>query len=165
MEGLETGADDYITKPFNFSILEIRAWNLIENRQKLKERYQKEINLDPQNIAISNLDEAFLKKVLNYIEQHIADPELSVELLSQEVAMSKSLFYKKIKSLTNLSGVEFIRSVRLKRAAQILAQGQSTVNEVAYMVGFSDVNYFRKCFKEQFNYTPKEQPLSGMAKI
>jgi signal transduction histidine kinase/ligand-binding sensor domain-containing protein/DNA-binding response OmpR family regulator len=164
MEGLETGADDYITKPFNFSILEIRAWNLIENRQKLKERYQKEINLDPQNIAISNLDEAFLKKVLNYIELHIADPELSVELLSQEVAMSKSLFYKKIKSLTNLSGVEFIRSVRIKRAAQILAQGQSTVNEVAYMVGFSDVNYFRKCFKEQFNHTPKEHSLSGMAK-
>ncbi|MGN6180703.1 MAG: hybrid sensor histidine kinase/response regulator transcription factor [Mucilaginibacter sp.] len=165
MEGLETGADDYITKPFNFSILEMRAWNLIETRQKLKERYQKEINLDPQNIAISNLDEVFLKRVLNYIELHINDPELGVELLSQEVAMSKSLFYKKIKSLTNLSGVEFIRSVRIKRAAQILAQGQLTVNEVAYMVGFSDVNYFRKCFKEQFNYTPKEHPLSGMAEI
>jgi len=76
--------------------------------------------------------------------------------------MSKSLFYKKIKSLTNLSGVEFIRTVRIKRAAQILAQGQLTVNEVAYMVGFLDVNYFRKCFKEQFNYTPKEHPISRM---
>ena len=162
MEGLETGADDYVTKPFNFSMLEVRVWNLIETRQKLRERYQKEINLDPQNIEISNLDEAFLKKVLNHIELHIADSELSVEQLSQEVAMSKSLFYKKIKSLTNLSGVEFIRTVRIKRAAQILAQGQLTVNEVAYMVGFLDVNYFRKCFKEQFNYTPKEHPISRM---
>jgi len=161
MEGLETGADDYITKPFNFSMLEVRVWNLIETRQKLRERYQKEINLDPQNIAISNLDEVFLKKILSYIELHIADPELSVEEISKEVAMSRSLFYKKIKSLTNQSGIEFVRSVRIKRAAQILAQGQLTVNEVAYMVGFLDVNYFRKCFKEQFNYTPKEHPVSG----
>jgi len=162
MEGLETGADDYISKPFNFSMLEVRVWNLIETRQKLRERYQKEINLDPQNIAISNLDEVFLKKILNHIELHITDPELSVEQISRELAMSRSLFYKKIKSLTNQSGIEFVRSVRIKRAAQILAQGQLTVNEVAYMVGFLDVNYFRKCFKEQFNYTPKEHPKSGM---
>jgi AraC-like DNA-binding protein len=141
-------------------MLEVRVWNLIATRQKLRERYQQEINLDPQNITISNLDEIFLKKVLNYIEVHIADPELSVEQLSAEVAMSRSLFYKKIKSLTNQSGVEFIRSVKIKRAAQILAQGQLTVNEVAVMVGFSDVNYFRKCFKEQFNYTPKQHPVS-----
>ncbi|MBW4889233.1 response regulator [Mucilaginibacter sp. HMF5004] len=160
MEGLETGADDYITKPFNFNMIDARVWNLIENRQKLRERYQKEIKLEPQNIAISNLDEAFLTKVLSYIEQHVTDPDLSVEQLSQQVAMSKSSFYKKIKSLTNQTGVEFIRSVRIKRAAQLLAQGQLTINEVAYMVGFMDVDYFRKCFKEQFKYTPKEHPVS-----
>jgi len=160
MEGLETGADDYITKPFNFNMIEARVWNLIENRQKLRERYQKEIKLEPQNIAISNLDEVFLMKILNYIEHHITDPDLSVEQLSQEVALSKSSFYKKIKSLTNQTGVEFIRSVRIKRAAQLLGQGQLTINEVAYMVGFMDVDYFRKCFKEQFGYTPKEHPVS-----
>lgn len=159
MEGLETGADDYITKPFNFNLVEARVWNLIETRQKLRDRYQKEITLEPQNIAISNLDEIFLRKVLNYIEQHIADPDLSVEQLSQEVAMSKSSFYKKIKSLTNQTGVEFIRTVKVKRAAQLLAQGQFTVNQVAYMVGFKDVDYFRKCFKDQFNHTPKEHPI------
>lgn len=165
MEGLETGADDYITKPFNFNMIEARVWNLIENRQKLRQRYQKEIMLEPQNIAISNLDEAFLMKILNYIEQHITDPDLSVEQLSQEVALSKSSFYKKIKSLTNQTGIEFIRSVRIKRAAQLLAQGQLTVNEVAYMVGFMDVDYFRKCFKEHFGYTPKEHPVQKVGEI
>lgn len=165
MEGLETGADDYITKPFNFNMIEARVWNLIENRQKLRERYQKEIKLEPQNIAISNLDEVFLMKILTYIEQHITDPDLSVEQLSQEVALSKSSFYKKIKSLTNQTGIEFIRSVRIKRAAQLLAQGQLTINEVAYMVGFMDVDYFRKCFKEQFGYTPKEHPVSKMGEM
>jgi len=159
MEGLETGADDYITKPFNFNMIEARVWNLIENRQKLRERYQKEIKLEPQNIAISSLDEAFLMKVLSYIEHHITDADLSVEQLSQEVAMSKSSFYKKIKSLTNQTGIEFIRTVRVKRAAQLLEQGQYNVNEVAYMVGFMDVDYFRKCFKEHFGYTPKEHPV------
>ncbi|WP_448701268.1 two-component regulator propeller domain-containing protein [Mucilaginibacter sp. AW1-3] len=165
MEGLETGADDYITKPFNFNMIEARVWNLIENRQKLRERYQKEIKLEPHNIAISNLDEAFLMKVLNYIEQHITDPDLSVEQLSQETAMSKSSFYKKIKSLTNQTGIEFIRTVRIKRAAQLLAQGQLTVNEVAYMVGFMDVDYFRKCFKEHFGYTPKAHPVSKVDEV
>ncbi|OCX52170.1 hypothetical protein BEL04_11820 [Mucilaginibacter sp. PPCGB 2223] len=165
MEGLETGADDYITKPFNFNMIEARVWNLIENRQKLRERYQKEIKLEPQNIAISNLDEAFLMKVLNYIEQHITDADLSVEQLSNEVAMSKSSFYKKIKSLTNQTGIEFIRTVRVKRAAQLLEQGQLTVNEVAYMVGFMDVDYFRKCFKEHFGYTPKEHPVQKTTEI
>jgi len=165
MEGLETGADDYITKPFNFNMIEARVWNLIENRQKLRERYQKEIKLEPQNIAISNLDEVFLMKILNYIEQHITDADLSVEQLSQEVALSKSSFYKKIKSLTNQTGVEFIRSVRIKRAAQLLGRGQHTINEVAYMVGFMDVDYFRKCFKEQFGYTPKEHPVSKVGEV
>ncbi len=165
MEGIETGADDYITKPFNFSMLEARVWNLIETRQKLRQRYRREVKLDPQNITINNLDEAFLNKMLNYIELHITNPELSVEQLSQEVAMSRSSFYKKIKSLTNQTGVEFIRSIRIKRAAQLLANGQFTVNEVAYMVGFLDVNYFRKCFKEQFSHTPREHPLSKLDEL
>ncbi|MDB5010349.1 MAG: ATP-binding region ATPase domain protein [Mucilaginibacter sp.] len=165
IEGLEIGADDYITKPFNFTMVEAKVWNLIGNRQKLRERYQKEIKLDPQNITISNLDEVFLSKVLNYIEQHITDPGLSVEQLSQEVAMSKSALYKKIKSLTNQTGIEFIRTIRLKRAAQLLAQGQFSVNEVAYMVGFMDVDYFRKCFKDRFKYTPKEHPVSKIEQL
>lgn len=157
MEGLETGADDYVTKPFNFGILEARVWNLIENRQKLRSRYQKEIMLEPQNIAISEADGLFLTKVLAFIEKHIGDETLSVEQLSEAVAMHRNTFTKKIKALTNQTAVEFVRSIKLKRASQLLSNGELNVNEVAYSVGFSDVNHFRKCFKEQFGYTPKEQ--------
>jgi len=156
MEGLETGADDYVTKPFNFSILEARVWNLIEGRQKLRSRYQKEIMLEPQNIAISETDGLFLGKVLAFIEAHMGDETLNVEQLSDAVAMHRNTFTKKIKALTDQTAVEFIRSIKLKRASQLLSHGQLNVNEVAYSVGFSDVNHFRKCFKEQFGYTPKE---------
>ncbi|MDB5115591.1 MAG: ATP-binding region ATPase domain protein [Mucilaginibacter sp.] len=157
MEGLETGADDYVTKPFNFSILEARVFNLIEGRQKLRSRYQKEIMLEPQNIAISETDGHFLNKVLAFIEAHMGDETLNVEQLSDAVAMHRNTFTKKIKALTDQTAVEFIRSIKLKRASQLLSHGQLNVNEVAYSVGFSDVNHFRKCFKEQFGYTPKEQ--------
>jgi ligand-binding sensor domain-containing protein/signal transduction histidine kinase/DNA-binding response OmpR family regulator len=157
MEGLETGADDYVTKPFNFGVLEARVWNLIENRQKLRSRYQQEIVLEPQNIAISETDGLFVTKVLAFIEKHMGDETLSVEQLSEAVAMHRNTFTKKIKALTNQTAVEFIRSIKLKRASQLLSIGELNVNEVAYSVGFSDVNHFRKCFKEQFGYTPKEQ--------
>jgi signal transduction histidine kinase/ligand-binding sensor domain-containing protein/DNA-binding response OmpR family regulator len=160
MEGLETGADDYVTKPFNFSMLEARVWNLIEGRQKLRSRYQKEITLEPRNIAISETDANFLTRVLAFIEMHMGDETLNVEQLSDAVAMHRNTFTKKIKALTGQTAVEFIRSIKLKRAAQLLSLGQMNVNEVAYSVGFSDVNHFRKCFKEQFGYTPKEQVIS-----
>jgi ligand-binding sensor domain-containing protein/DNA-binding response OmpR family regulator len=157
MEGLESGADDYVTKPFNFGILEARVWNLIEGRQRLRSRYQKEIMLEPQNIAISDTDALFLNKVLSFIENHLGDQALGVEQLSDEVAMHRNTFNKKIKALTSQTAVEFVRSIKLKRASQLLSHGQLNVNEVAYSVGFSDVNHFRKCFKEQFGHTPKEQ--------
>lgn len=156
IEGLETGADDYITKPFNLAILEARVWNLLDSRQKLRDRYRKEITLQPKNVAITSPDEKFLERVMNFIEKNIAEPSLSVEELGKEAGMSRVTLYRKIKALTSQTAVEFIRSVRLKRAAQLLEQNKLNVNEVAYMVGFLDIDYFRKCFKEEFGYTPKE---------
>ena len=156
IEGLETGADDYITKPFNLTVLEARVWNLLDSRQKLRDRYRKEITLQPKNVAITSPDEKFLERVMNFIEKNIAEPSLSVEELGREAGMSRVTLYRKIKALTNQTAVEFIRSVRLKRAAQLLEQNKLNVNEVAYMVGFLDIDYFRRCFKEEFDYTPKE---------
>jgi len=156
IEGLETGADDYITKPFNLSVLEARIWNLLESRQKLRDRYSKEVTLQPRNIAITSPDEKFIEKVMHFIESNMAEPSLSVEELGKEVGMSRVTLYRKIKALTNQTAIEFIRSVRLNRAAQLLAQHKLNVNEVAYMVGFLDIDYFRRCFKEQFGLTPKE---------
>ncbi len=156
IEGLETGADDYITKPFNLNILEARIWNLLESRQLLRERYRKDITLQPTNVAITSPDEKFLAKVMSFIERNIAESSLSVEELGKEVGMSRVTLYRKIKALTNQTAVEFIRSVRLKRAAQLLEQNKLHVSEVAYMVGFIDIDYFRRCFKDQFGHTPKE---------
>lgn len=156
IEGLETGADDYITKPFNLNILEARIWNLLDTRQKLRDRYRKEITLQPKNVAITSPDEKFLEKIMDFIEKNIAETELSVEELGNVAGMSRVTLYRKIKALTNQTAVEFIRGIRLKRAAQLLEQNKLNVNEVAYMVGFLDIDYFRKCFKEQFGFTPKE---------
>lgn len=162
IEGLETGADDYITKPFNLNMLEARVWNLLDNRQKLRERYSKEVTLQPTNVAITSPDEKFLEKIMAFIEKNIAEPELSVEELGNVAGMSRVTLYRKIKALTNQTAIEFIRSVRLKRAAQLLQQNKFNVNEVAYMVGFSDVDYFRRCFKEEFKLTPKEYANSSL---
>lgn len=156
LEGLETGADDYITKPFNISVIEARVWNLLAQRQKLRERYRKEITLQPANLAITSPDQVFLEKVMAYIEANIEEPGLNVEDLAKEVFMSRTTLYRKIKALTNQTTVEFVRSVRLKRAAQLLKAGTYSVNEVAYMAGFIDVDYFRKCFKEEYHKTPTE---------
>lgn len=156
LEGLETGADDYITKPFSIRILETKIWNLIEQRQMLRERYRKEITLQPQNIAITSPDEEFLTKVMSFIESHITDPELNVENLAKEVFMSRTTLYRKIKALTGKTTIEFIRTVKLKRAAQLLKSNACNVNEAAYMSGFTDIDYFRKYFKEEYNKTPTE---------
>ncbi len=156
LEGLEIGADDYITKPFNLHFLEARVWNLLDSRQKLKERYRKEFFLQPKDVALNSPDELFLEKVIKFIEDNMAETALNVEELGKEIGMSRITLYRKIKGLTGQTVVEFIRSFRLKRAAQLLAQNHLQVNEISYMVGFQDVDYFRKCFKEQFGYTPTE---------
>ncbi|WP_448698329.1 two-component regulator propeller domain-containing protein [Mucilaginibacter sp. AW1-3] len=156
IEGLETGADDYITKPFSVNVLEARVSNLVQSRKKLRDRYRQEITLQPKNVAITSPDEKFLTKVMKFIEDNIAEPNLTVEELGKEIGMSRVTLYRKIKALTNQTAIEFIRGVRIKRAAQLLEQNKFNVSEVSYMVGFVDVDYFRKCFKEQFGYTPKE---------
>nr|WP_294894384.1 hybrid sensor histidine kinase/response regulator transcription factor [uncultured Pedobacter sp.] len=159
IEGLETGADDYITKPFSLKIVEARVWNLLELRKQLRERYRKEVSFTPKNIAISSPDEKFIEKVMKFIEDNLGEPTLSVEELGKEIGMSRVTLYRKIKALTNQTTIEIIRTVRLKRAAQLLETGHYNVSEVAYMVGFADLDYFRKCFKEQFKKTPKDYSM------
>lgn len=156
IEGLETGADDYIVKPFNLKYLEARVWNLLESRRKLREKFSRNMTLQPTNIALSSLDEKFLEKAIKYVEQHMGKDTLGVEELSREVGMSKTTLYRKLKALTNQNTNEFIRTIRLNRAAQLLLQQKLNVSEVAYHVGFNDQDYFRKCFKEQFGTTPKD---------
>lgn len=164
IEGIETGADDYITKPFNLRFLDARVWNLLEARKRLRDRYKENLTLEPTNIAITSPDVKFLEKVMAYIEENLAEPSLNVEEIGKEIGMSRVTLYRKIKALTNQTVVEFIRGVRLKRAAQLLVQKQFNISEIAYIVGFTDVDYFRKCFKEQFGKTPKEYANSESGK-
>lgn len=156
LEGLENGADEYISKPFNLDLLEVKVWNLILNRQKMRARFQKQVLLEPTNTVISSFDDLFIERIIRYIEENLTVETLSVEELSSHVGMTRGNLYKKLKALTSKSPVEFIRYIRLQRAAQLLKQKKMYINEVAYIVGFQDVNYFRKCFKEEFNINPTE---------
>ena len=158
-EGLETGADDYITKPFSAQFLTLKVKNLIRQRGLLRQHFELESIMMPELLTITSVDERLLKKAMDYIVKHIEDPAINVEKLSQELGLSRVHFYRKIKSLTNLTAVEFIRNVRLKRAGSLLEQGKLSVKEVQHMVGFESADYFRKCFKERFGVSPSEYPV------
>ena len=156
IDGLETGADDYITKPFNVQLLEARLRNLIRTREKLREKFSKTIDLNPSEVTANSLDEAFLRQVLACVEKHIDNSDFSVDDLARELALSRMQLYRKIKALSNETPNTLIRGIRLNRAAQLLATRQYHVSEVAYQVGFTDLKYFRERFKEKFGVIPSE---------
>ncbi len=158
IEGLRIGADDYISKPFLSDELEARINNLIQSRELLRAHFAKDnrLILEPQEVVVPPLDVLFMKKVLASIEDNIADSEYRIDNLGRDVCMSRMSLYKKIKALTGQTAVEFVRTIRLKRAAQLLKQQQLTVAEVTYEVGFNDLQYFRICFKKHFGVSPSE---------
>jgi signal transduction histidine kinase/ligand-binding sensor domain-containing protein/DNA-binding response OmpR family regulator len=154
--GLETGADDYITKPFNASLLEARVKNLLENRRKLRERFSQATELLPKEITLNSTDEHFLAQAIRVVEQHIHNPELDIQYLEHELKMSNMQLYRKLKSLTNLSGNEFIKNIRLKKAVQLLETDKYSIAEVAFQVGFNDPSYFTRMFKKEYGKAPSE---------
>lgn len=156
VSGLTKGADSYLTKPFSTQVLELTVRNLLTARDVLSKRYSKQFFLQPKNVTIDNTEEQFLTKLIQIIEELIDHPEFGVEMLSQKIAMSQSVLYKKLKALTDMSVNDFIKSIRLKRAAQLLRMQQYSVFEVGYMVGFNDRKYFSKEFKKQFGKPPSE---------
>ena len=155
LDGYNTGADDYITKPFNIELLVVRTNNLIDSRRKLRENFKKDYLTEPQHVTVTSLDEKILQKCLDCVEKHMSNTEFSVDMLCADVGLSRSQLYRKIKALTNLSISNFIKTVRLKRAAQILGQDSSSVVEVMDRVGFSNSSYFTRSFKSEFGCTPK----------
>ena len=154
--GLETGADDYIIKPFEAKELQVRVHNLIEIRRKLREKFKQNITLQPTELAVTSSDERFLKKLMESVEKHMADPDCGTETLAQDVCMSRMQLNRKLQVLTGHSTHEFLRAQRLKRAAQILHQHAGNVSEVAYEVGFASPSHFARAFKEQFGVPPSE---------
>lgn len=156
LEGLEAGAEDYITKPFNYEILELKIKRLIEMRQSFQSAFSRKFEIKPGEIGITSLDEKFLNKALKIVEKNIGNSEFSVERMGRELGVSRGHLYNKILALTGKTPVEFIRLMRLKRAAQYLAKSQQTVSEIAFMVGFNDPKYFSKYFKDEFGMVPSE---------
>lgn len=156
-EGLEAGADDYITKPFNYEVLELKIRKQIDIRQQFRAKLEKQhYEIAPGEIGVTSLDEKFIRKATRFVETNISNTELSVEFFSREMGVSRGHLYNKILALTGKTPTEFIRIMRLKRGAQLLGKSQLNVGEIAFKVGFNDPKYFSRYFKEEFGLSPSE---------
>jgi len=156
LQGLESGADDYITKPFNTKLLIARLKNLIDIRRQLQNNINREMTLQPVKTSISKIDRKFFRDLQAVIKKNIPDPEFNVEELCKKLGMGNTTLYRKIQALCGQTPTEFIRSCRLKRALQLLKNGYGSVTEVAFEVGFSSRAYFTKCFREKFHQLPSD---------
>lgn len=165
LEALELGADDYITKPFSSTYLQARVENLLTQRRKLQELYRDNLMNIPSSQEkesevvqpeLSSNDRKFMDKLLELMEKNMDNGEMVVDDLVQELAVSRSVFFKKLKTLTGLAPIEFIKEMRVKRAAQLIETGEYNMTQISYMVGINDPRYFSKCFKQKFGMTPTE---------
>jgi signal transduction histidine kinase/DNA-binding response OmpR family regulator len=155
-ESLETGADDFIPKPFNFQVLESKINNFLSLSRSLRQSGMRERNTEPAAIEIVSLDEQFLQKAHMLVYKNMSNVDYTVEELSNDLGISRTLFYKKILTLTGKPPLEFIRTLRMKRAAQLLEKSQLNVSEVAFRVGYNDPKYFRKHFRNEFGVLPSK---------
>ena len=156
VEGLDLGADDYVPKPFNPLVLQAKVAALLRNRHQLREYYQRQLLLEPTEVVIPDADRTFLEQAMRAVEAHLTDPAFSVLVLAEALCMSQSVMYRRIKSITGQTTVEFIRDVRMKRAAQLLAHSSLRVSEIAFEVGVENVKYFRKTFQKIYGMAPTE---------
>jgi DNA-binding response OmpR family regulator/two-component sensor histidine kinase len=154
IEGFDSGANDYITKPFSFEILQSRIRNLLIQRERAQKQFQKHLDVKASDIQVTSHDEKLIQKAIAVVEENIASKDFSVEELSRLMGMSRVLLYKKLLSLTGKSPIEFIRTIKLQRAAQLLEKSQFTVSEIAYQVGFNNPKYFARYFKDEFKMLP-----------
>ena len=156
-KGLEIGADDYVEKPFDVNFLLARMKNILNSREHLRELFQKNYKLEPSKTKINSLDEQFLAKLMAAIERGIPEADFTVSILEKEMGMSHSNFYRKLKSLTGMTGKDVLLNMRMKRASQLLKDHpEMRISDIAYMVGFTNPKYFSKCFKQLYGIIPSE---------
>ncbi|WP_321518570.1 two-component regulator propeller domain-containing protein [uncultured Bacteroides sp.] len=166
IKGLEQGIDDYITKPFSSSYLKARIVSLLKQRQLLQEMYMASLSnkqgietssmLSPSTPKIASYDELFIQQIMDFMEEQMDNSELTIDEIAENLMLSRTVFYKKLRSIVGLSPVDFIREIRIKRAAQLIETDKFNFSQVAYMTGFNDPKYFSKCFKKQMKITPSE---------
>lgn len=155
-EGYSFGADDYITKPFSLKLLKVRIAKLIEKQQKLQQYFKLSILTEPQNIVSESSDDKFIRLIVKTIDENIDNFDLNIELLCKVLNITHQQVYRKIKALTGQTVSEFIRTVRMKKASQLLRNSSLNISEIMYSVGFSNRSYFSKCFSDEYGLTPKE---------
>ena len=156
IEGLESGADDYISKPFNLIEFKLRIKNLLATKQRLKTKFSSQNNFVPSEITVSSLDEQLLKKAFKVVEENISNEQFDIPFFCDELGVSRTMLFTKIKAWTNFTPNEFIHEIRMKRAAQLLEQNKINVSQISYKVGFNNPKYFSKCFQKKFGETPTQ---------
>ena len=155
-DGLSSGANDYVFKPFNFDLLLARIQNLLDNNERLRQSFQKRISPKDMNVEVTDYDEQFLQKCYDFLRKNLTNSELTIEDFGKELGVSRVHLYRKIKYLTNLSPSRFILNVRLKVAADLLRQEGVSVSDVCYQVGFNNLSYFTRTFKESYGVSPSD---------
>ena len=156
IEGLESGADDYISKPFNLIEFKLRIKNLLASNQRLKTKFSSEDIFTPSEIAVSSLDEQLLKKAFKVVEENISNEQFDISFFCSELGVSRTMLFTKIKAWSNFTPNEFIHEIRMKRAAQLLEQNKINISQISYKVGFNNPKYFSKCFQKKFGETPTQ---------
>ncbi|MCC8186859.1 MAG: helix-turn-helix domain-containing protein [Bacteroides sp.] len=164
IHALEQGIDDYITKPFSASYLKTRIQALLKQRRLLQEIYRSSLTentpvqreLTPSQPQVTPYDEVFIRQVMEFMEKNMDNADLAVDDFAQALMLSRTVFYRKLKSVLGMTPTDFIREIRIKRAQQLIATGQYTFSQIAFMAGFNDPKYFSKCFKKQVGCTPSE---------
>ena len=156
VKGLQLGADDYLTKPFNMDVLQLRVKKFMEWADSSHQDFKKKVDISPSEITITPLDEQFIQKAIKTVEERMADTEFSVEELGKELGMSRSFLYKKLMAITGVGPAEFIRTIRIKRGMALLERSQMQISEIAYQVGFNSLKSFTMNFKAEYGMTPSE---------
>ena len=154
LQGLDTGADDYIEKPFNMPELLARVNNLIESRKKLKAHFTRPIELTATHIKVDSADQIFLNRVQSVIEQRLDDPDFNVEKLAHEVGQSRGNLHRRLRTSINQTPTDLIRNIRLQRGADLLSQNAGSISEIAYAVGFKGVAHFSTTFRSKYGVPP-----------
>jgi AraC-like DNA-binding protein len=157
VEAYDSGADGYIPKPFNLTVLHAKIKNLLKSKERTARDFKRQLVFELKDLNYTTIDETFLQKAIDCVHNHLNDPDFDQIQFSAEIGTSKSTLYKKLKSLTGLNTSAFIRNIRLKEACKI-AEGKKSlrISELAYAVGFNDPKYFSACFKKEFGMLPSE---------
>ena len=156
IEGLETGADDYIPKPFNLQVLQVRIQNLIDERRRLKKMFSSPQETPGSNLAGSSIDEEFMSKAFAIVEKSYWNPDFSASQFASEMFVSRSLLYKKIRAITDLNITDFINSFKLRKSVELIRENKQPITEIAFNVGFNDPKYFSRIFRKFYGMSPSE---------